>query len=464
MHDGLASVKWMRQQDWYTGRFATLGMSYLGFTQWALMHSDDPLDDYVAAVISVGPHDFAELVWGNGALWLTCIDWAHHMALSTRNSPFVMFYKVLTQSSEGVIDVKRKMPLVDAVKSYFEGNWEKETEWLYPWLRASRTDVVDDPEGFWKKMRHGSVLETTKIPILLIGGFQDLFIAQTMEQYRRLSTRKDAPVALTVGPFSHASAPNVKEAQMDSWAWMEKYLSGRAGATERPAPVRIKMTGVDEWRWLEQWPPATKPLALFLSGSEKGSLLLAEEPGKSIDTAQFTFDPHDPTPTCGGPLLFKGGYVDDSALAQREDVLAFDGPILDRDIEVMGRPQLELVHSSDNPHTDLFIRLCCVTVDVKTGVDTASRNLCETYRRLDPKRVTAGEKIKVELEMTDCAHRFVKGTRIRVIVAGGCFPQWAFNLGSDERQGTGMTLIPAKHSVHLGGEDGSRLLLPVAIG
>ena len=35
--DGADTVVWLREQPWFTGRFATVGLSYLGFTQWALL-------------------------------------------------------------------------------------------------------------------------------------------------------------------------------------------------------------------------------------------------------------------------------------------------------------------------------------------------------------------------------------------------------------------------------------------
>src|SRR5262249_4669833 len=35
--DGQDTVAWLREQDWFNGRLATYGPSYLGWTQWALM-------------------------------------------------------------------------------------------------------------------------------------------------------------------------------------------------------------------------------------------------------------------------------------------------------------------------------------------------------------------------------------------------------------------------------------------
>ena len=63
--DGADTVVWLRQQPWFTGRFATVGVSYLGFTQWALL--SDPPPELAAAVITAGPHDMLASVWGTGS-------------------------------------------------------------------------------------------------------------------------------------------------------------------------------------------------------------------------------------------------------------------------------------------------------------------------------------------------------------------------------------------------------------
>src|SRR4051794_14724157 len=63
--DGADTAAWLRTQGWFTGSFATIGLSYLGFTQWALLM--DPPPEMAAAVIIVGPHDFSESSWGTGA-------------------------------------------------------------------------------------------------------------------------------------------------------------------------------------------------------------------------------------------------------------------------------------------------------------------------------------------------------------------------------------------------------------
>src|SRR5207248_6680869 len=107
-----------------------------------------------------------------------------------------------------------------------------------------------------------------------------------------------------------------------------------------------------------------------------GGLTTAAPPADAPPSA-FTFDPTDPTPTVGGPLISGGGVVDDRSLAARPDVLTFTSDPLPRDLEILGAPRVELAHSSDNPHADLFVRI--------SEVDAAGHapNITETYLRLD---------------------------------------------------------------------------------
>ena len=77
--DAADTVAWLREQPWFTGTFATIGLSYLGYTQWALLA--DPPPELAAAVITVGPHDFHASSWGTGSFSLNdFLGWSHMMA------------------------------------------------------------------------------------------------------------------------------------------------------------------------------------------------------------------------------------------------------------------------------------------------------------------------------------------------------------------------------------------------
>lgn len=52
--------------------------------------------------------------------------------------------------------------------------------------------------------------------------------------------------------------------------------------------------------------------------------------------------------------------------------------------------------------------------------------LPETYKRLHSSQGVS----PVILHLNDCAHRFVKGSQISLIIAGGSHPQFAINTGN----------------------------------
>jgi putative CocE/NonD family hydrolase len=162
----------------------------------------------------------------------------------------------------------------------------------------------------------------------------------------------------------------------------------------------------------------------------------------------FRYNPADPTPTVGGRLLTRqSGYRDDSTLAGRADVLSFTTAPLQTELNVYGRPVVELDYDSDNPHFDVFIRIS--EVDERGR----SRNVSDGFRRFN---TAPSEPIRLDLD--PIAHRFCPGSRIRVLVAGGCHPRFARNLGTGEPAVSGSRMEPSTHTVRHG--SATRLILP----
>jgi uncharacterized protein len=252
-------------------------------------------------------------------------------------------------------------------------------------------------------------------------------------------------VALTVGPWTHSQllTRGLRTTTRESLDWLDTHLRG-SRTKSRHSIVRVFITG-QGWLNLPAWPSATTQRVLYL---QPGGRLGETAPPATSPPAKFRYDPADPTPTIGGRMLSpEGGYRKDTRLAMRDDVLGFTGDVLADDLRVTGNPVVELAHTSDNPHVDVFVRVS--EVDAKGR----SVNVSDGYRRL----AHAPDTVSIELDAI--AHRFSAGSRIRVLVAGGCHPRYARNLGTDEPPVTGVRLKPATHVVHFGT---SRLLLPVA--
>jgi len=59
------------------------------------------------------------------------------------------------------------------------------------------------------------------------------------------------------------------------------------------------------------------------------------------------------------------------------------------------------------------------------------------------------------------AHRFGRGHRIRLLLAGGAHPRFARNPGNGQVDASPADLKPTHYTVSLGAEPASALLLPV---
>lgn len=438
--DGADTVGWLREQPWFTGRFATVGVSYLGFTQWAVLQ--DPPPELAAAVVTAGPHDFNDSAWGTGSFTVNdFLSWCDLVAHQEDPSRVRLVLRQL-QSRRRVAEVAGALPLGAAARELLG----RGAPWFEAWAEHH-----DESDAFWDSLRFTEALNRVRVPVLLIGGWQDIFLGQTLQQYAHLRGR-GLDAALTLGPWMHTQllGQALPTSARDTLDWLDTHLGG--GASRRPGRVRVYVTGLGKgqgWRNLPDWPPATTERVLYLRpGGHLGETAPTEV--KGLAPATFRYDPTDPTPTTGGPLMSPdGGYRDDRRLAARDDVLAFTGLTLGQDLYVYGSPVVEISHSADNPHADLFVRVS--EVDTKGR----SRNVSDGYLRLDPADSSA-RTVRIELDAT--AHRFRAGSRIRVLIAGGWFPRYARNLGTEEPMLTARESKPATHSVHYGP---SRLLLPV---
>lgn len=433
--DGADTAAWLRDQPWYTGTFGTIGLSYLGQTQWALLQ--DPPPDMVAAVVIVGVHDFAKSSWGTGAFAVNdFLGWSN--MVSHQEDPSLVRTALRQARARTVVTrTAAQVPLGAAGRALLGDG----APWWERWVEHPDTD---DP--FWDRYKFYGGLDRARVPVLLIGGWQDLFLEQTLEQYHRLHDR-GVEVALTIGPWTHTNmmtkaAPTVLR---ESLNWLGNHLGGR------PAParssVRVYVTGGVGWRALPEWPPATVEQTFYLEPAR-----LCEQPSDfTAARSSFIFDPRDPTPTIGGRLLSpEGGYRRDDALSQRPDVLTFTSAALIEDLYVYGPSVVELTHEADIPYVDLFVRVS--EVDRKGR----SHNVSDGYRRFVR---DAGDRGPLRIQLDEIAHRFRTGTRIRLLVAGGSHPRYARNLGTGDPTIVGDRLAPATHVLHHGGA--SRLLLPV---
>jgi hypothetical protein len=452
--DGQDTVAWLRQQSWFEGRLATYGPSYLGFVQWAL--AMDPPPELVAAVVHVGPHDFYRSAYHNGAFDLyNYVMWSDLVAHQESTGMLRAMVRMAT-AERRLRQVLQGLP----VAARYADVIGREPAWSERWM-----DHPQASDPFWAPMQCAPALERITVPVLLVGGWQDLFIEQTLEQYRTLAGR-GVPVRLLVGPWTHLDLTSQGAVAInESMAWLDRYAGpGRSASSGRPPsppdnPVRIWVggEGAEQWREIGSWPPpgvAEQRWYLGPSGSLRPVGPAGAEPAGGGPAASFRYDPADPTPSPGGAIMaMNAGSRDNRPVERRLDVLVFSSDPLGEPVEILGEVAAEIFLTRDNPYADLFVRLC--------DVDPRGRslNVCDGIVRLTDADPLTGT---VRVSLIGAAHRFGRGHRIRLQVAGGAFPRFARNPGNGQLDATAADLVPTQYDIGLDAAHPSALLLPVA--
>ncbi|WP_045561702.1 CocE/NonD family hydrolase [Streptomyces sp. FxanaA7] len=443
--DAQDAVAWLRTRPWFDGRLATAGGSYVGWTQWALLL--DPPPELRTSLIAVAPHDMHDAAHGSGAFRLgDFLAFAEMVVNQERFTGLRAVARMFTLNRR-LAPVFGALPLADAA--------DAATGHRAPWFREWLT-TPERGAPVWERLKLDDALQRAHVPVRLTAGWQDLFLDQTLHQYESLRAR-GIDVSLTVGPWTHNEGGQKGMGRLlrGNLAWLETHLAGEGPAQPRSAfPVEVYVTGQGAWRQLAAWPPATGETVRHL---QPGGRLLADAPNDGPPST-YLYDPADPTPTLGGPLLtLDAGSKDNAELESRPDVLTFTTDPLTAPLEIMGTPVIELAHTRSNPHADVFVRLC--DVDPK-GV---SRNVAEGLLRLDPASpLDQAQTVRVRLDA--CAHQVKAGHRIRLLIAGGSHPRYARNEGTGELPGAGSELRPCTHTVHHDSGAVSRVILPTPSG
>ncbi|MFJ9740547.1 CocE/NonD family hydrolase [Streptomyces sp. NPDC101166] len=433
--DGLATASWLREQPWFDGRLSTVGPSYLGYVQWAL--AAEPPPELRAMVVQVGLSDPYALFYRDGALLLenallVGMGITHqHRGLG----PFVRAAARMQRRMRGVVTA---WPLR---RAYASALGEE-----VPWLDGVLTHP-DAEDPFWDGASQARAAEAASVPTALITGWHDALVDQTFEQYGRLR-RAGCESALLVGPWTHASAlqRGWPEVFAESLAWLRAHLCDDPSGL-RPTGVRVHVGGEAGWRDLDAWPPAPAATAWFATPDGR---LTPQPPTGRGPLTSFCYDPDDPTPSLGGPLLSRtAGPRDNGALEARADVVTFTGPALTEPVDVLGPVSARLSVATDTGYADVFVRLC--------DVDPRGRStdVCDGLAQV---RTTGDSPSRVTVPMSSTAHRFLPGHRLRWQLSGGAHPRYARNPGTGEPPATATAHTPTRITLHTD----CALSLPVA--
>ncbi len=422
--DGLATLRWLRAQPWHSGGVGMTGPSYMGIVQWAVA---DQLD---ALAPSVTASQFRGMTYGSGTLSLaSAMSWMLVLEAQERRLGPLLIAHGLRRTLPRLY---HQTPIADLGEP---GSPVGERVPIAQWL----DDLAPDSPN-WSARDYSSAVGEVEAPVQLIGGWYDIFLPWLLEDHRALQEAGRRP-QLVVGPWTHMAPDLAGFGLREGIGWMRAHLLGDRRMLSK-APVRIFETGAGRWLELDEWPPpGAEERRLHLHA---GGLLAAAPPPDDAAPTSFRYDPADPTPALGGPLLMERRPVQDNRpLEARDDVVTFTGERLGGDVDAIGPVTADVWMRSTREDTDLFVRVC------EVDAEGASWNVTDALIRLtreQPAREGDGVA-RVRFELWPIAHRFRAGNRIRVQVSSGAHPRYARNPGTGEDPLRATRLIAADQEV-----------------
>jgi putative CocE/NonD family hydrolase len=440
--DGLATVAWLREQPWCDGRVATIGGSYLGHTQWAVAPYVDPPLESVS--LNVTAARITSAFYEHGAPGLkNALNWTGQIGRQERGLlPLVPSPLQLAAMRRAL----RKTPLQAADVAVAGAP--------VPFWRDF-VDHAGPEDDFWAPADHDHADLTRLPPVSMVTGWWDLFLAEQLRDFAAIRAA-GVDARIIVGPWLHGEPAELRAANRADVAWLRHHLSG--GAAPAGQRVRLYLQQARIWLDLAEWPPPADATTYYLR--RDGVLDTEPEPGDA-PAASFVYDPADPTPTAGGPMLQPPGkQVDNAAIEARPDVLTYTSEPLAADQDVVGPVNARVYVRTSREHADVFVRLC--DVDEK-GV---SRNVVDGIRRLSPHLVTEPDSdtdgvMAVDVELFPTAYRMLAGHRMRLQVSGGAFPRYARNHGTGEPFGAATAMHRCRFEVFADAVHQGHIVLPL---
>ncbi|MCO7193630.1 CocE/NonD family hydrolase [Pseudonocardia sp. McavD-2-B] len=439
--DGLDTLAWVRGQTWCDGRVSMVGPSYVGHTQWAIAPYADPGLCSMNADITAS--EFTSTFYPGGAPGLLNLaTWVNQIGRQERIGAVTGFLAtpVFSRRKRRAVTSQPLQAADVALTGAPVVFWRDFVE------------HAEQPREFWAPAEHDGFDAAAMPPVCMVTGWWDLFLDRQLVDFTALQ-RGGATARITIGPWTHGDRGSLSTIAHEMVHWLGVHLHD--GEHDERAPVRVYVQHADRWIDLPCWPPPeARPTEWYLD-ADGG--LGPDRPAGTPPPSRFVYDPADPTPTVGGPMLQPPSkQLDNRGVEARDDVRVWTGPPLESDLDLLGPVSAVVYVRTGTGIGDVFVRLCDV------GPDGTSMNITDAMHRLVPDReATAPDGTTVvRMTLSPTGYRVRAGHRLRVQVAGAAFPRFARNPGTGERTATAVDGERISYELLHDSEHPSHVVLP----
>jgi len=449
--DGYDTIEWVAAQAYSNGRVGMFGGSYVGATQMLAAIAHPPhLAGICPAVTASNYHD--GWTYQGGALeqwfdqsWTTALahDTLSRQVERMRDPPEDVIALPLTSYPIFGVDPA----------SVINVSAPRIAPYYIDWLAHPSYD------DYWKRWSIEEHYADFRVPVLHITAWYDIFLGGSLRNYLGLKAgagteeaRKNQRLVVVIG--GHAGdgrkigevdfGPEAEKFNDDEIVlrWYDYLLKDVQNDFATSKPVQIFVMGANQWRDEAEWPIARAKATKFFLHSKGGAnsvrgdgSLSTTAPGNEAPD-KFTYDPAKPVPTVGGPLCcdtehLAPGPRDQRKVEDRDDVVVYSTPPLDRDLEVTGPVHLELFASSSAVDTDFTAKLVDVLPD-GTAINLTEGILRARYRdsQATPTLLIPGEVVAFSIDLWATSNVFRAGHRLRLEVSSSNFPRFDRNLNT----------------------------------
>ncbi|HEY7474900.1 MAG TPA: CocE/NonD family hydrolase [Vicinamibacterales bacterium] len=314
-----------------------------------------------------------------------------------------------------------------------------------------------DYDSYWENQNPLRHLKNTTHAVMNVGGWFDAEdFYGPLETYRAIekATPKNLNT-LVVGPWLHggwASMPGDVLGDIQFGSRTGEHFRNnielpfflahlKDQGAPNPAEAIVFETGANEWKSYASWPPpGGQPRTLFLR--DNGGLSFTPPAAGAADASDsFVSDPNKPVPWSAETRTTQGHLwmVEDQRFAAaRPDVLVYQTEPLTEDVLIAGPILASLVVSTSGTDADWIVKL----IDVYPGTAPdnqpnprgirmghfqmllAGEVFRSRYRTSfsKPAPMVPNQPTKIEFDLRDRYHRFLKGHRIMVQIQSTWFP------------------------------------------
>jgi putative CocE/NonD family hydrolase len=458
--DGIALYKWIAGQKWCKS-IGIFGGSYTALTGWLVADSvPDKVKGFYLEHYGVDRHISC---YSSGLFREDIMSgWAIDNAEENIRKPE---RKEGQRPGENYYDFYSYMPQVEADTNVLGRKLQYYRDWI------THTDH-DDP--YWKTGVWGDLIKippTIDVPVTIIAGQFDHHEAGTLLGYEMLNPATKAKSRLILGSWNHSfqttpthvPTDNAKEfnIQSDMFDWFYELLVRQS----TPSPeIRAYAIEDDKWISLSGWPvKPQKERKYYLSDNH----FLSMDKQCNANTVTYVYNPANPVYAIGGETLFTSADRRGSQLqpepGYREDVISFISEPLENDITIAGNVKVVLTADTDVDDTCFGFTLSEMTPDGKAyNMRTAITTLGYRDNPLGKREpYTPGDNATFTISASPIVWTVKAGNRFRLDIKSSDFPEYAVHSNFSGVWAEQAKTRKATQNIHIGGPDGSYLVLPL---